>query len=51
MDPATGVILTNPDGSSVKETKEIVVPAFKVVSVLMAARPMDESFLPWESTN
>ena len=33
VDPATGVILTNPDGSSVKETKEIVVPAFKVVSV------------------
>lgn len=33
VDPATGVILTNPDGSSVKETKEIVVPSFKVVSV------------------
>ena len=33
VDPTTGAILTNPDGSYVKETKEIVVPAFKVVSV------------------
>lgn len=33
IDPVTGVILTNPDGSFIKETKEIVVPAFKVVSV------------------
>lgn len=33
IDPVTGVILTNPDGSFMKETKEIVVPAFKVVSV------------------
>ena len=33
VDPKTGEILKNPDGSSAKETKEIVVPAFKVVSV------------------
>lgn len=33
IDPVTGVILTNPDGSFMKETKEIVVPAFKVVNV------------------
>ena len=33
VNPETGEILTNPDGSYAKETKEIVVPAFKVVSV------------------
>ncbi len=33
VDPKTGELLKNPDGSSAKETKEIVVPAFKVVSV------------------
>ena len=33
VDPKTGEILKNPDGSSAKETKEIMVPAFKVVSV------------------
>lgn len=32
-DPVTGEILTNPDGSSKKETQEIMMPAFKVVSV------------------
>ena len=32
-DPATGEILTNPDGTSVKETKEVLMPAFKVVNV------------------
>ncbi len=33
QDPMTGEILKNPDGSSQKETKEILMPAFKVVSV------------------
>ena len=33
VDPKTGEILKNPDGSCAKETKEIMVPAFKVVSV------------------
>lgn len=32
-DPVTGEILTNPDGTSVKETKEVLMPAFKVVNV------------------
>lgn len=44
IDPVTGVILTNPDGSFVKETKEIVIPAFKVV-ILMSVRRTAESFL------
>lgn len=32
-DPVTGKLLTNPDGSKVKETKEVVVSTFRVVSV------------------
>lgn len=32
-DPVTGDILTNPDGTAMKETKEVLVPAFKVVHV------------------
>lgn len=33
VDPRTGEVRINPDGSTMKETKEIMVPAFKVVSV------------------
>ena len=32
-DPVTGAVLTNPDGTAIKETKEVLMPAFKVVSV------------------
>lgn len=32
-DPATGKVITKPDGTAVKETKEVLMPAFKVVSV------------------
>ena len=32
-DPITGEILMNPDGSHQKEIKEVLLPAFKVVSV------------------
>ena len=32
-DPATGEVMMNPDGSSLKETKEVLMPAFKVVNV------------------
>ena len=31
--PVTGEILTNPDGTSVKKSKEVLMPAFKVVNV------------------
>lgn len=44
-DPVTGEILTNPDGTSVKETKEVLMPAFKVVNVSMSAR-LTESLYP-----
>lgn len=33
IDPYTGQAVLNPDGSTAKELKEIMVPAFKVVSV------------------
>ena len=33
VDPVTGTVLVNPDGSPIKETTEILIPAFKVVSV------------------
>ena len=33
IDPSTGQTILNPDGSSVKDLKEIMVPAFKVVNV------------------
>lgn len=33
IDPVTGKTILNPDGSAAKELKEIMVPAFKVVSV------------------
>lgn len=33
IDPYTGLAVLNPDGSTAKELKEIMVPAFKVVSV------------------
>lgn len=32
-DPVTGAVLTNPDGTAIKETKEVLMPAFKVVNV------------------
>ena len=32
-DPITGEIIKNPDGTSVKESKEVLMPAFKVVNV------------------
>lgn len=32
-DPVTGEVITRPDGTAMKETKEILVPAFKVVNV------------------
>ncbi len=32
-DPVTGEILRNPDGTSEKETREVLMPAFKVVNV------------------
>lgn len=32
-DPITGEIIKNPDGSSAKESKEVLMPAFKVVNV------------------
>ena len=33
MDPVTGEAMKNPDGSSVKDVKEVLVPSFKVVNV------------------
>ncbi len=33
LDPVTGQAILNPDGSTAKELKEIMVPAFKVVNV------------------
>ena len=33
LDPDTGQAILNPDGSTAKELKEIMVPAFKVVNV------------------
>ena len=33
IDPSTGQALLNPDGSTAKELKEVMVPAFKVVNV------------------
>ena len=33
MDPITGEIIKNPDGTSAKESKEVLMPAFKVVNV------------------
>ena len=33
LDPVTGQAVLNPDGSTAKELKEIMVPAFKVVNV------------------
>ncbi|MGN1382756.1 MAG: ArdC-like ssDNA-binding domain-containing protein [Eubacterium sp.] len=32
-DPDTGAVLKRPDGTSEKETKEVLIPAFKVVNV------------------
>lgn len=32
-DHATGEVIRNPDGSPVKETKEVMMPAFKIVNV------------------
>lgn len=32
-DPITGEIIRNPDGTSAKESKEVLMPAFKVVNV------------------
>lgn len=32
VDPVTGNVMRNPDGSAMKETKEIMQPAFKVVN-------------------
>ena len=32
-DPVTGEIIKNPDGTSAKESKEVLMPAFKVVNV------------------
>ena len=32
-DPITGEIIKNPDGTSAKESKEVLMPAFKVVNV------------------
>lgn len=32
-DPKTGEVMKNPDGTNARETKEVLMPAFKVVSV------------------
>lgn len=32
-DPITGEIIKNPDGTSAKESKEVLMPAFKVINV------------------
>ena len=33
IDPSTGQVVLNPDGSTAKDLKEVMVPAFKVVNV------------------